>query len=80
MHSFVHHRHSKSGEASAKETKGLIVNFGWRYDLMEWFLDTFLFRGKLHELRETTANLARIQVGEKVLDVGCGTGTLAIEV
>jgi hypothetical protein len=36
MHSFARH-HSESGEASAKETKGLILNFGWRYDLMGWF-------------------------------------------
>ncbi len=80
MHSFAHHRPSRSGEASAKETKGLILNRGWRYDLMVWFIDTFLFRGQLRELRQRTANLAGIQPGEKVLDVGCGTGTLAIEV
>lgn len=80
MHSFARHRHSSAGKASAKETKGLILNGGWRYDLMGWFCDTFLFRGQWRELRQRTANLARIQPGEKVLDVGCGTGTLAIEV
>jgi ubiquinone/menaquinone biosynthesis C-methylase UbiE len=80
MHSFAHHYHSSAGEALAKETKGLILNQGWRYDLMVWFIDTFLFRGQLRELRLRTANLDRIQSGEKVLDVGCGTGTLAIEV
>jgi len=47
---------------------------------MGWFCDTFLFRGKFRELRQRTATLARIEVGEQVLDVGCGTGTLAIEV
>ncbi len=47
---------------------------------MGWFCDTFLYRGKLQELRLRTANLARLQPGEEVLDVGCGTGTLAIEV
>ena len=80
MHSFAHHRHSAPGEASAKETKGLILNQGWRYDLMVWFIDTFVFRGQVRELRQRTATLARMQPGETVLDVGCGTGTLAIEV
>src|SRR5215211_7871921 len=79
MHSLAHHN-SESGETSAKETQGLILDRGWRYDLEVWFFDTFLLRGKLRELRQRTANLARIQPGEKVLDVGCGTGTLAIEV
>jgi ubiquinone/menaquinone biosynthesis C-methylase UbiE len=79
MHSFPRHRHSESGERSVKATKGLILNGGWRYDLMEWFMDTFLLRGKLRELRHRTADFARLQPGEKVLDVGCGTGTLAIE-
>jgi ubiquinone/menaquinone biosynthesis C-methylase UbiE len=80
MHSFARHRHSSSGEASTKETKGLVLNQGWRYDLMEWFHDTFSFRGKFRELRQRTANLARLQPGDAVLDVGCGTGTLAMEV
>ena len=80
MHSFARHRHSEAGKASAKETKGLILNGGWRYDLMGWFCDTFVFRGQWRELRLRTANLARIQPGEQVLDVGCGTGTLAMEV
>jgi len=80
MHSFAHHRHSSGGEASAKGTKGLIGSGGWRYDLMEWFIDTFWFRGKVRELRQRTATLARMQPGDAVLDVGCGTGTLAMEV
>ncbi len=80
MHSFARHLHSDAGEAQAKETKGLILNQGWRYDLMGWFHDTFSFRGKFRELRQRTINLACIQPGEQVLDVGCGTGTLALEV
>jgi ubiquinone/menaquinone biosynthesis C-methylase UbiE len=80
MHSFSHHRHRSAGEASDKETKGLILKGGWRYDLHGWLTDIFVFRGKVRELRQKTANLAQLQPGEKVLDVGCGTGTLAIEV
>lgn len=80
MHSFAHHEHGTPGEPSAKVTRGRILNLGWRYDLMAWFVDTVFLRGKLRELRQRTANLARIQPGEQVLDVGCGTGTLAIEV
>ncbi len=80
MHSFARHRHSEAGKASATETKGLILNGGWRYDLMGWLCDTLVFRGQWQELRLRTANLACIQPGDAVLDVGCGTGTLAIEV
>ncbi len=79
MHSSSH-RHNDSGAASAKGTNGLILEGGWRYDLHGWFIDTCLFRGKGRELRQRTAALASLQPGETVLDVGCGTGTLAIEV
>ena len=77
MHPFSHHCHN---EPSSKETKGLVLNGGWRYDLHGWFTETIVFRGKSRELRQKTVDLARIQPGEQVLDVGCGTGTLAIEV
>src|SRR6266581_8195991 len=80
MHSFARHFHSEASEASTKETKGLILNGGWRYDLGIWFIDTFVFRGQLQEMRQRTVTLARMQPGEQVLDVGCGTGTLAMEV
>ncbi len=80
MHSFAKHRHQKSEQAPTKITRGLILDTGWRYDLMEWFFDTFLFRGKMRELRQRTMDLAHIQPGEQVLDVGCGTGTLAMAV
>jgi ubiquinone/menaquinone biosynthesis C-methylase UbiE len=80
MHSFSHHRHSSAGEASDKETKGLIGSGGWRYDQHEWFTDLFLFRGNVREMRQKAVDLARIHPGETVLDVGCGTGTLLMEV
>ena len=78
MHSFSQHRHHTVGDESDKETKGLIGRGGWRYDLHVWITDIFVFRGKVRQLRQKTINLARIQPGEQVLDVGCGTGTLAM--
>jgi ubiquinone/menaquinone biosynthesis C-methylase UbiE len=82
LHSFAQRRHNAARAASAnetsKETKGLILDQGWKYDLMEWLFDPFLFRGQLRELRRKTVTLARLQPGEAALDVGCGTGTLAL--
>jgi SAM-dependent methyltransferase len=83
MHSFARHRHSPAGKApvnEAKATEGLTLKGGWRYDLHGWLLDTFWFRGQGRELRRRAATLARLRPGEQALDVGCGTGTLALEV
>ncbi len=80
MHASPHHHHGSSGEASAKATNGLILRGGWRYDLHGWFFDTCLFRGKGRELRQRAVTLAQLQPGDQVLDVGCGTGTLALDV
>ena len=80
MHSFIHRHHRPKGEASAKATNGLILKGGWRYDLHGWFFDTCMFRGKGRELRQRTVTLAQLHLGDQVLDVGCGTGTLAMEV
>lgn len=81
MHSSARHRHrhDASGEAGASATKGLVLNDGWRYDLLGWFHDTFSSRGALRTLRQRTIGLAQLQPGEQALDVGCGTGTLALE-
>jgi ubiquinone/menaquinone biosynthesis C-methylase UbiE len=79
MHSFASHRHSPSKASPAQKTKGLVLNSGWRYDLGEWLHNTFSFQGVFQKLRQRTINLAQLQPGEQVLDVGCGTGTLAIE-
>lgn len=45
-----------------------------RYDLKLWWAS----RGREHVFRDRQVELARIAPGEAVLDLGCGTGTLAI--
>ncbi len=73
MLSHLHHR--ESGGASAPQTRGFVWNWARRYDLLMWFV-TF---GRERVFRQRIADLARLQPGESVLDVGCGTGTLAME-
>jgi ubiquinone/menaquinone biosynthesis C-methylase UbiE len=83
LHSFAQRHHKQPSAASAKEpnkaTKGLVLDQGRYYDLIEWVVDPLLFRGQLRALRRRTLDLARLQPGERALDVGCGTGTLALE-
>src|SRR5215469_13856091 len=79
MHSAARHRHRPSGTAASTETKGLIMKGGWRYDLHGWFLDTCMFRGQGRKLHRRTIALAGLKPGDIALDVGCGTGTLALE-
>lgn len=79
MHSSARHGGGRPGDEPAAETKGLILNGGWRYDLHGWLGDIFLFRGQLQEMRRRVIALAGVRPGEHVLDVGCGTGTLALD-
>ncbi|MGH2485251.1 MAG: methyltransferase domain-containing protein [Ktedonobacterales bacterium] len=80
MHSFARRLHGASDAPSVKKTRGLVLDEGVRYDLMVGFCDTFLFRGQVRALRRRTIALARLQPGEQALDVGCGTGTLALAI
>src|SRR5215469_14664152 len=55
-------------------THGLVLHSAARYDLLAWLLT----HGRERELREAIIRLAELQTGNDVLDIGCGTGTLAI--
>jgi ubiquinone/menaquinone biosynthesis C-methylase UbiE len=67
---------SKGEKVPVKSSPGKVITFSaWFYDLMaRWFV----MRGKEQEIRQMTADLAQLQSGEVVLDVGCGTGTQAL--
>lgn len=80
MHSPARHHNTTDSRVANKETKGLIMKGGWRYDLHGWLTDIFRFRGQGRKLRQRAVALARLDPGEQALDVGCGTGTLALEV
>ena len=55
-------------------TDGLVIRTPRRYDLRMW-LDS---RGREARFRAEEVGLARIRRGDRVLDVGCGTGSLTI--
>jgi ubiquinone/menaquinone biosynthesis C-methylase UbiE len=61
-------------EQTAPGTHGLVLHWAARYDLLAWLLT----HGRERELREAIIRLAELQAGNDVLDIGCGTGTLAI--
>jgi len=63
-----------AGGEQAKRTSGIVLHSPVLYDLTVWFA---MF-GKERAFREKLLQLARIETSEWVLDVGCGTGTLAI--
>jgi ubiquinone/menaquinone biosynthesis C-methylase UbiE len=61
-------RHSASG------TKGRVLHSAAGYDLLAWLM----LLGRERAFRERQVGLARIEPGQSVLDIGCGTGSLAI--
>lgn len=68
----VHHR--DQGERATPHTRGLVLNWAWLYDGLMWFVT----RGREQTFRRMIVDQAQLQPGETVLDVGCGTGTLAM--
>jgi ubiquinone/menaquinone biosynthesis C-methylase UbiE len=80
MQWFVHLHHTReSGAMTAHETRGRVITLpGWRYDLLVQLGARFYLGGSERALRHMTTDLAQLQSGETALDVGCGTGTLAM--
>jgi ubiquinone/menaquinone biosynthesis C-methylase UbiE len=65
---------AERGSIPALATTGLVVHWAARYDLLVWLLT----RGRERRFRRQLLEPAHLRRGETVLDVGCGTGTLAI--
>jgi ubiquinone/menaquinone biosynthesis C-methylase UbiE len=61
-------------QQTAPRTHGLVLHWAARYDLLAWLLT----HGRERELREAIIRLAGLEAGNDILDIGCGTGTLAI--
>ena len=62
-------------ETEQLHTRGLVLHSEARYyDLLAWLLTL----GREGEFRERLIELGGLRRGDSVLDVGCGTGTLAI--
>lgn len=55
-------------------TAGRVLHWAARYDLLVWLLT----HGRPRAFRDKLVDLARLKPGESVLDVGCGTGSLAL--
>jgi ubiquinone/menaquinone biosynthesis C-methylase UbiE len=55
-------------------TTGRTIRWARLYDACTWLLSL----GRERAVREMTLDLARLETGQAVLDVGCGTGTLTV--
>src|SRR4051812_9706934 len=64
---------TKDGHASPG-TKGRVLHSAAGYDALVWLLSL----GRERAFRERLVRLSQLRAGQSVLDIGCGTGSLAI--
>jgi ubiquinone/menaquinone biosynthesis C-methylase UbiE len=61
-------------EQTTPRNHGLVIHWAAQYDLLAWLLT----RGRERELRERIVKIAEVESGDVILDIGCGSGSLAI--
>lgn len=64
-----------TNERAMRKFPGLVLHAAAGYDLLVWLLT----RGRERAFRQAELAPLRLRRGESVLDVGCGTGSLALE-
>lgn len=67
----LNHLHGKTGDSGST---GSMQGWGKTYDALVGLLSF----GQEPKIRQATLDLAVIQPGERILEVGCGTGTLSL--
>lgn len=66
--------HNRHVQTHGHEQVGKLIHWGWGYDVAL----AVAMAGRGRHLRSHLAGLLQLQAGQRVLDVGCGTGTLAV--
>ncbi len=77
MHSLLRHLHGNDDHVhadTAPQTTGTLIHWAKRYD----FIVQFMAFGQARRLRRKSIDAAQIKPGERILDVGCGTGDLTL--
>ncbi len=76
MHGLLRHLHGHqhTQAETAPNTTGNVIHWAKRYDAVVQIMGL----GQAGRLRRQTVEFARITSGDKVLDVGCGTGDLTL--
>jgi len=64
----------KTSAGTTLSTTGFVLHRAIGYDFLVWAFT----HGRTRAFRETLVSLARLKPGESVLDIGCGTGSLAL--